>query len=665
MNSEKRDSIILIVDDHPINLKVLFTWLSDSGFRVLVANSGESALQKLKKVLPDIILLDVLMPGINGFETCQKLQESEETKHIPVIFMTALSDSVDKVKGLSLGAVDYITKPFQPEEVLARVKLHLRLHTLTKTLAEKNAQLEREAEERLRSEQKIREQAALLDITADAILVRDLENKILFWNKGAERLYGWRAEEAIGEDVDRLLRGDRISELPELQKSLNDKPSSDRAAARSEWLFELHQVTKQGKHVIVASRWTLVRDEGGQAKSILIVNTDITEKKQLEAQFLRAQRHESIGTLASGIAHDLNNALTPILASVQLLQRKIHDEQSLRLLTIMERNVRRSADLIKQVLSFARGVEGERSTLQVRQLIEEIEQIIKQTFSKMIEIRTEISAADSCTISGDATQLHQVLMNLCVNARDAMPEGGILTISARTVWIDAEIARMNLDAKVGFYAVISVSDTGTGISEEILARMFDPFFTTKEHGKGTGLGLSTAIGIIKSHEGFVEVESALGKGTQFKIYLPASQRKATEVMPEVRRELLAGRGEVILAVDDEEFILETVKTALENFAYKVLTAESGIEAVTLYAQHKEEISAVVVDMMMPGMDGLNTIRSLQQINPQVKIIAVSGLGCNYQMGDILQAGVKKFLSKPYTPDELLKDLQFVLAGDAV
>jgi PAS domain S-box-containing protein len=301
-------------------------------------------------------------------------------------------------------------------------------------------------------------------------------------------VYGWKAQEAIGKNADELLyKQETLSQLQNNYKSLIEFGS---------WQGELHQVTKQGKEIIVASRWTLMRDEEGQPKSILTVNTDITEKKQLETQFLRAQRMESLGTLASGIAHDLNNALTPMLMTVQLLATKLPDERSQQWLSILETNIKRAADLVKQVLWFSRGLEGKRTTLEVGRLISEIKQIVKQTFSRAIEIRTDIPKQNLWTVFGDATQLHQVLMNLCVNARDAMPDGGILEISARNLWIDEYYVRMNIDAKVGPYVVITVSDTGTGIKREILDRIFEPFFTTKEVGKGTGLGLSTVIGII-------------------------------------------------------------------------------------------------------------------------------------------------------------------------
>ncbi len=513
-------------------------------------------------------------------------------------------------------------------------------------------QIQTELNERKQAEQKIREQAALLDVATDAIFVCDLKNKILFWNKGAERLYGWMAQEAEGNIVNELLDRNTAANLEDVHNVLAESGS---------WQGELDQVTKEGKEVIVFSRCTLVRDQEQEQrpKSILVVNTNITENKQLEAQFLRAQRLESLGTLASGMAHDLNNVLAPILMSVQLLLLKFPDLPTQNLLKILEANVKRGASLVKQVLSFARGVEGERMILQIQHLILEIEQIAKQTFPKSIEVYTELPS-DLWTVSANATHLHQVLMNLVVNARDAMPNGGILSISAENLFIDAHYARMYLEAQVGNYIVITISDTGTGITPRNLERIFEPFFTTKEFGKGTGLGLSTVIGIIKSHGGFVNVTSQVGKGTQFQVFLPAVAVIPSPPVDEL--ELPKGHGELILVVDDEAPIREITKITLENSNYQVNTASDGIEALALYAQQKNEIKVVLMDMMMPSMDGATTMRAMQKINPQVKIIAVSGLASNDKVLEATGVGLKAFLSKPYTAQELLKTINGVLSA---
>ncbi|MEH2467549.1 PAS domain S-box protein [Nostoc sp.] len=372
--------------------------------------------------------------------------------------------------------------------------------------------LTRDITQQKQAEQKIREQAALLDVSTDAILVRNIHNEILFWNKGAERLYGWKAEEVVGKDVLQLLD-------KEISPQVEDAYS--RVMNTGEWRGELHQLTREGKVIIVESRWTLIRDDNGQPKSILSVNTQITEQKQLEAQLLRSQRLESIGTLASGIIHDLNNILSPILMSVQLLQKKLPDSQSQQILQTLENNVKRGANLLKQVLSFARGIESKQTIVKIQPLMAEIEQIIAQTFPKSIIYQTDIPK-NLWYVCGDTTQLHQVLINLVVNARDAMPNGGILRIAAENVVIGEHSTQINIDAKVGSYIAIVVTDTGMGMSSSVQKQIFEPFFTTKEVGKGTGLGLSTALGIIKNHGGFVNVYSQISRGTQFTVYLPAS-----------------------------------------------------------------------------------------------------------------------------------------------
>ena len=501
--------------------------------------------------------------------------------------------------------------------------------------------------ERMQSEQKIREQAALLDIATDAIFVKNINNKILFWSQGAERLYGWTAAEAIGKDANDFLYKNPIDHS-QIQQTLLTK---------GKWQGELRKVTKNGQEIIVESRWTLVYDEAGKPKSILVVNTDITEKKQLEAQFLRAQRMESLGTLASGIAHDLNNILAPILMAVQLLELQLKDERSKRLLPILKNNAKRGAELVKQVLSFGRGIQGDRTIIQVRHLVAEIRHIAKETFPKSLELYIDLSA-ELWTVLGDATQLHQVLMNLCVNARDAMPNGGTLSICAENIWIDENYAKLNIDAKVGSYIVVTIADTGIGIPPEIIDRIFEPFFTTKELGKGTGLGLSTVLGIVKSHGGFINVYSELGKGTEFKVYLPALDAQENQQIEETH--IPKGSGELILVVDDESAIRDITITSLETHGYKVISACDGQEAIATYKQNQAKISLVLLDMMMPNMDGTNAINELQKINSHVKIIAMSGLTTNAVNAEAASKQVKGFLSKPFTTGELLITIQTVL-----
>jgi PAS domain S-box-containing protein len=501
----------------------------------------------------------------------------------------------------------------------------------------------RDITDRKQAEQKIKEQANLLSIATDAIFAYDLDYQVVFWNRGAEQLYGWESAEMIGQDWRESIGQNALPEWELILPAL---------IAQGTWQGEVPKVKESGKTAIVMSRCSLLRDEAGQPKSILTVDTDITERKQLEQQFLRAQRLESLGMLASGIAHDLNNVLTPIIGIVQLLPHKIPDldEQTQRLLQVMDTSVHRGADLVKQILSFTRGVEGKPVTTQISHIIAEIQKIVRQTFPKNIELALEL-APQLWKISADVTMLHQVLLNLCVNARDAMPNGGTIYIQAENITIDRNYMRMHLDAQIGDYLVVTIADTGAGIPADIIDRIFDPFFTTKEIGKGTGLGLSTVMGIIKSHRGFVTVYSEMGKGTRFQVYLPATDTYETEPIETVLPP--RGQNQLILIVDDEMAVQEITKATLETNGYRAITASDGIEAIAIYAEHKHEIAVVLLDLMMPLLDSLTIIRTLTKINPQVQIVTMSGLATNESVTKTMTEGVGAFLAKPFTALELL------------
>lgn len=499
-----------------------------------------------------------------------------------------------------------------------------------------------------RAQRTIAEQAALLDQAQDAIMVNDLRGCFRFWNKGAERIFGWTAAEAIGR---------------RLQDFLNDTDAHEDAMAtvlqKGAWSGELTKRTKDKRDVLIEGRWTLVRDEFGDPKSVLAIETDITEKRTLESQFLRAQRMESIGTLAGGIAHDLNNVLGPIIMAVDLLKLTMTEPKDLDLLDTVEVSARRGADMVKQVLSFARGIEGERLLLQPARLLKEVQKIVRETFPKSIV--TQLSAPeDVWSFLGDPTQLHQVLLNLCVNARDAMPSGGRLRLSAGNLRIDAQYAAMHAEARPGAYVVLDVSDNGTGMVPEVAERIFEPFFTTKDVGSGTGLGLSTTLAIARSHGGFITFETALGKGTKFSVHLPA-ESESTGVLPGgTMGELPRGHGECILVIDDEASIRSITAQTLDAFGYRVLTASDGAEGVAKYAQHMADVAAVLTDMMMPVMGGVVTIRALTKLNPAVKIIAASGFTEKNAEADAAAMGVKMFLFKPFTAATLLTTLRDVL-----
>jgi nitrogen-specific signal transduction histidine kinase/ActR/RegA family two-component response regulator len=390
----------------------------------------------------------------------------------------------------------------------------------------------------------------------------------------------------------------------------------------------------------------------------MVVSADITEKRELEARTLRAQRLESIGTLAGGIAHDLNNVLTPVLVSVQLLKEKMTTEEDKQLLGALKSNVMRGAQLVKQILTFGRGVKGDRAIVKPAILLQEIKQFILETFPKSMILNVHVQG-NLWSILGDATQLHQVLLNLCVNARDAMPEGGRLSIEMENVMLDETYVQKNVGAKAGPHVLIKVADTGTGIPKAIQNRIFEPFFTTKPPGKGTGLGLSTCFSIVKSHGGFMNCYSEPGNGTAFSVYIPASiNANAVEKQPAEPVVQPRGRGELVLVVDDEEIIRDFTQISLETQGYRTLAAGNGAEAITLYKAHRDEIAIVFMDMSMPVMDGPSAVEALKVINSRVLIIGTSGLAS--VDGERTASQLAHFVPKPYTADVLFQTIHKVL-----
>jgi PAS domain S-box-containing protein len=495
----------------------------------------------------------------------------------------------------------------------------------------------------------IEEQMAFLDKAQDAIVMQDLEGRVLSWNKAAERIYGWTGEEILNRKI-----ADFIYFDPRKFDEINAI-----TLEKGEWCGDQRHVSKDRRELTVETRRFLLRGKDGRPKSVLGVKTNVTEKRKIEVQFIRAQRMASLGLLAGNIAHDLNNVLTPIMLSIDMLENMVQDPQAKPILETIELSARRGSDIVQQVLSFARGMEGQRIVIQPKYMIREIEHIIRDTFPKDIRLQFSLPY-DTWTIIGDPTQVQQVLLNLCVNARDAMPKGGTLAIEAKNCLVDEHYVAMNPQAHPGMYVAISVTDGGVGIPEDIIDKIFEPFFTTKDVGKGTGLGLSSVQAIVKSHGGFINVVSEPNHGTTFKIYLPAQEMPAGsfEELPAVS--LPRGSGETILVVDDESSIISITRQTLEAFGYQMITARNGAEAVAIYAQKMNTISVILTDLSMPVMDGRATIYALLNINPKARIIAMSGMDESKSVIMASNAGIKHFISKPYTAATLLKTLKSVV-----
>lgn len=491
--------------------------------------------------------------------------------------------------------------------------------------------------------------------TSDVLWDWDLTTSTLWRSDGFKTVFGfstdeiepvleWWSKRLHPDDRDRVVNG--------LHRAI--------ASDQETWADEYRFLLKDGRYATVQDRGYILRDATGKGMRMVGGMTDLTERKKLESQYLRAQRMESIGTLAGGIAHDLNNVLSPIIMAVDLLKLDAKgDAQRLQMLDTIRASARRGADLVRQVLTFARGLEGQRVAVDLHHLVDDLEGIITGTFPRKIAIVTEIPS-NLWPIVGDATQLHQVLLNLAVNARDAMPEGGTLTFAADNLEIDAQYAGTGHAVTPGPYVVIAVTDTGMGMPPEVRDRIFEPFFTTKEVGRGTGLGLSTVHTIVKSHGGFMNVDSEVRHGTTFKVFLPADPTLTRSAAEDAPSDVPRGRGEWVLVVDDEAPVRTITQRTLEAFGYRVLTAADGVEAVAVFAQHKKKIALVLIDMAMPVMDGPTAIHALRHIEPDVPIVAASGLASNVTVAKAAVAGVNDFLAKPYTAAALLRLIRKVL-----
>ncbi|HEY0863548.1 MAG TPA: PAS domain S-box protein [Lacunisphaera sp.] len=504
----------------------------------------------------------------------------------------------------------------------------------------------RESEERFRN---------LIENASDMISIVDEDGIVRYQSPSTPRLLGYATQEMMGRPAAEFIHADdqaKVGQAIRQAVAAHDKPVT----------VEFRIRHKDGSWRVLQSSGKRMTGVGGKPQ-IVVNSRDVTENRSLEQQFLHAQRMEAIGTLASGVAHDLNNILAPMLMVAGILKlRTDASARDLELLAIIENSGHRGAGIIRQLLAFSRGLSGDRVTLQPKHLVHEMVKIMSETFPRNITIAESVPA-DLWTVEADATQLHQVIMNLCVNARDAMPAGGTLTMEGSNVTLTAGVeTTLDAAARPGPYVLLQVRDTGTGIPPEIINRIFDPFFTTKGVGKGTGLGLSTVVGIIRNHGGFVQVHSEPGKGSQFQVYLPAVGIKELFLPDDPLPELPVGQGEAVLVVDDEEPIREAAGGILLRHGYQVLVAGSGEEAMKVYLDNQGILRLVITDIMMPGMDGLALIRALRALDPSLRIIVSSGLIQGQNTAEFAALDVGGVLAKPFAAAQLLKMVAGVLAS---
>ena len=712
---------ILIVEDSLTQAEQLRFVLEERGFVVRHGRNGVEALALLGSHLPLAVISDINMPEMDGYALCRRIRSDPTLAGLPTLLLTSLSDPEDVMRALECGADYFFTKPLNDELLLQRLRyiqenhaphspppdsspiavrigghLHhiasspLRVLNLlfstyesavaqnhrlqrveaelrqlnenlevlvqerTAELRQTNQTLQAENAARRAVEQRLREQAELIDKASEAIITTDIDNRIRFLNPAAERLLGWSVGEMEGRPIGGVI----------ILGGVGHGPGAGSAQPTSgDWRGEAHGHNRKGEPLVLETSVTVLRDEAGRPMGRLYMSADIAEKKKLEQRVLRAQRLESIGMLATGIAHDLNNVLAPIGMASTLLRSHLSEKGDVRMLDILEQSATRGTALVRQVLGFAHGIGGEPRVVQVKHLLRDITAMITATFPKSIILDEQVPG-DLWPINGNPTLIHQVLLNLCVNARDAMPEGGTLSLRAENCLLDATAAQAIEHARPGAWVVLQVADTGTGIPPEVLSRIWEPFFTTKGAAEGTGLGLATVRGIVETHQGFITLRTVLGQGTTFRISLPAATAEGpTGTGTGTAAAMGAGCGQLILVVDDEASIRETICEILRIAGYQTVTAIDGAEAAGLILTRGAEFSLVITDHDMPHLDGTGLARIIRAHQPTMKILAISGLEVPRRVtGSNGESICDARLAKPFRVDTLLGAVELQLRG---
>lgn len=626
---------ILYVDDNPLDRQLVRHALEreHAGFRLTEAVSREDFERRLNDGPFDLILSDFNILGYQGLQVLDAVKTLYPG--VPVIIVTGTGSEETGVEALKRGAADYV------------IKTTTHIQRLPQTI---HSVLERRSllKERDHAEEKFRQLAE--NIAEVFWLTESATRQLLYVSPAYERVWKRSVESLFSQSPAWLatVHPDDVEHVA--------GPTAWESQVAGTYDVEYRITRPDGELRWIRDRAFPVRDDTGRVYRIAGVAQDITERRDLEQQFLRAQRLESLGTLAGGIAHDLNNVLAPIILSLDLLRPHIQDAAGEELLETIASSARRGANMVQQVLSFAKGLGGMRAVVDVHEQFDDITRIVRDTFPKNIVLHRALDAKEPFVL-GDPTQLHQVLINLCVNARDSMPEGGQLTIRTSNVLLDGRVTSENMEGKAGRHLVIEIADTGTGIEPDVIDRVFDPFFTTKAPGQGTGLGLSTSLTIVKSHGGFIRVLSSIPGGTRFLVYLPTHTDTNSDRVSETQADAPHGHGQTILVVDDEVAILRVTQRVLESHGYRVLVAENGAEAATLYAQRRDEIAMVLTDLMMPVMSGAALVKALRSMNPTVRVVAMSGMTNEADVQQLAREGVKRLLQKPYRTSDLLNALR--------
>ena len=662
---------VLLIEDSTADARLLQEFLRETlydEFRLTHVERLGKALQHLECNAYDVILLDLTLPDSDGLRSLNTLLT--QAPSIPVVVLTNTNNPELAVEAVRQGAQDYLVKRQMHPEVLVRsLRYAIERKQQAEALRVANAALEHRVQARTRelelANQQLREEIHYRQIVQERLALAQQAGKtgIFEWNIRSNQVT-WSAEL---EALYGVSRGDFDGSYDHWMTTIH---SDDRSRVEQELWRSVTVGSGFNSEFRIShpngTRWITVKSsifngEDGKPLRLLGIHLDITEKKQLEAQFLQAQRLESLGALASGIAHDLNNILTPILAAGQLLPITLDtvDQRSQQLIKTLNCSARRGIKLVQQILSFAQDGSSVTSVISLGELLAESNQIVQQTLSQSIDVCLEVPA-DLWVVKGNDTQLHQIFMNLCVNARDAMPMGGTLRISAKNLLIDDPYLLMHDHANRGPHVMVTVADTGTGIAPDIRDRIFEPFFTTKAASQGTGLGLAAVLNIVKNHGGFIDMQTALGEGSQFHVCLPADPESVR--VPPSSIEMLRGRQEVILVVDDDPAICKVIQLSLETYGYQALIAHDGLGAIAMLAEHRSLVRCILIDLMMPDMDGQTAIPLLQRLQPEVCVIAMTGAIIPIQPdAAIRELSLDGTLNKPFTTHDLLILLQQVLA----
>lgn len=665
---------VLIIDDNANSLSALSDYLIEYDLEVLIARNGEQGIARAQLVHPTLILLDVVMPGIDGFETCRRLKADPNTQAIPIIFLTALADTEHKVQGLQLGAVDYITKPLQREEVLARVLTHLRLHTLTDRLEqmvqartvellEINRQLQEEIAERERVEAELRDSEVkyrhLVEYANDGIAIVQ-EGCVMYSNRYLVDLSGYTLAEAIGRPFSEFVAPSELSKLSDyyrLRMSGETVPQ----------IYESILRCRDGRNVEVELNVSLTTYEGRPAEQVII--RDITARKQAEAEreYLLAQiqqqdRLAAVGQLAAGIVHDFNNIMATITLYAQITARapEISDRVRERMLTINQQ-AQHATNLIRQILDFSRKAEIEPSPLDLLPFLEGQVQLFRRTLPENIDI-TLHSEPGVYQVSADPTSIQQMLMNLVVNARDAMPEGGALQLRLAHCHIANGDTPPIPQLGAGDWIQVEITDSGLGIPESVRAHLFEPFFTTKPLGKGTGLGLAQVHSIVTAHHGEIAATSEIGRGTTFTFYLPALASSVEECVLVAESSLSQGDGALILVVEDDASARGALVESLKFLNYRVLEAANGEAALTVLSRCGTEVALILSDVVMPSMGGMALVQALRERHWDKPVLLVTGHPLRDELETQQHIFPVDWITKPPTVDMLAAKIARLLGN---